>query len=332
MGNRKTLLSILMTVIMASVAIAKNPLNYYSNKAEEAIGAGRFEDALDYARQEITDYADNPNGYYQAALSLFALYQPGQALSMVNKAIELSKKDKDLKVKNYRLKAEILTNNGDSIGALKTIEEGLKVNSKNIDLLITHATLLMGKDNIKASKDLELIKKIDPTNPMSYIYSAYIFALENKFKEALDEVTRGIQLDESLAYSYALRANFLKELGYTPDWIKDCIRSLELENELKDNSAFVLLYDNDDDNIRNFIVEEIEKARTKTNGLYPLEGILLYGWNKYSDASQIYQEIIDLGLDDALTYYLLADIKKKLNYPLDAYAIASNGLNKYPNH
>ena len=55
------LISLLVSVISL---LAKNPLNYYASKAEEALSIGRYDDALDYARQEIIDYESNPNGYY----------------------------------------------------------------------------------------------------------------------------------------------------------------------------------------------------------------------------------------------------------------------------
>lgn len=150
---------------------AKKPLNYYANKAEEALSAGRYEDALDYARQEIIDYEKNPNGYYQAAISLYTLQQPGQALTMLNKALETSKKDKLLAAQCYLFKSGLLKEMGDTIQAINALNDGLKLDGKNVDLLVERASTLIGSDNKTALKDLQKIKKLPPViHAASYIW------------------------------------------------------------------------------------------------------------------------------------------------------------------
>ncbi|MGM9816025.1 MAG: hypothetical protein ACI304_03080, partial [Lepagella sp.] len=77
----KYFVTALLIALSATLIEAKYPMNYYTNKAEESIVAGDYNDALYYAKQEIIDYDGNPKGYQQAAISLYCLEQPGQQKS-----------------------------------------------------------------------------------------------------------------------------------------------------------------------------------------------------------------------------------------------------------
>lgn len=322
--------ALLLAVLSAFVAVsAKNPLNYYANKAEESLSAGRYEDALDYARQEIIDYEGNPNGYYQAAISLYTLQQPGQALSMLNKALERAKKDKPLAAQCCLAKADLLKEMGDTIQAINALNDGIKLDGKNVDLLVERASTLIGSDNKTALKDLQKIKKLASSDPRGYIYMAYLLVDEKNYKDALDEVTRAIALDNSMDYSYGLRGLILQKLGYSPDWIRDCLKSYDLDNE--SSLGIILLASEEDANVREQIINEIETKRTSLNGYYKLEADLLYTWKLFSLAGKAYEEMINLGLADATTYYYLGDCQKRLGFVIDAYATASQGLDKFPN-
>lgn len=320
------LISFLVPVISL---LAKNPLNYYASKAEEALSMGRYEDALDYARQEIIDYDKNPNGYYQAAISLYTLQQPGQALSMLDKALERAKKDKHLAAQCYLAKTGLLKEMGDTIQAINALNDGIKLDGKNVDLLVERASTLIGSDNKTALKDLQKIKKLASSDPRGYIYMAYLLVDEENYKDALDEITRAIALDNSMAYSYGLRGLILQKLGYSPDWIRDCLKSYDLDNE--SSLGVILLASEEDANVREQIINEIETKRTSLNGYYKLEADLLYTWNAFPLAGKAYEEMINLGLADAMTYYYLGDCQKRLGFVIDAYATASQGLDKYPN-
>lgn len=321
---------IILFSFLASITslLAKNPLNYYANKAEEALSMGRYEDALDYARQEIIDYESNSNGYYQAALSLYALRQPGQSLSMINNAIDRSKKNKPFAAQCYLVKADLLNEMGDTIQAINALNDGLKLDGKNIDLLVERASALIGTDNKTSLKDLQKIKKLAPGDPRGYIYMAYLLVVEENYKDALDEITIAIAIDNNTSYSYGLRGLILQNLGYSPDWIKDCLKSYDLDKESSLGSA--LLATEENANVRELIINEIERNRTSLNGYYKLEADLLYSWNALLPAGIAYEEMINLGLADATTYFYLADCQKRLGFPMDAYVTASQGLDKYP--
>lgn len=326
---KQRIIILISFLVSVTSLLAKNPLNYFANKAEEALSIGRYEDALDYAQQEISDYDSNPNGYYQAAISLYTLQQPGQALSMLNKALERTKKNKPLAVQCYIAKAGLLKEMGDTIQAINALNDGIKLDGKNVDLLVERASTLIGSDNKTALKDLQKIKKLASSDPRGYIYMAYLLVDEENYKDALDEITRAIALDNSMAYSYGLRGLILQKLGYSPDWIKDCLKSYDLDNE--SSLGVILLASEEDANVREQIINEIETKRTSLNGYYKLEADLLYTWNAFPLAGKAYEEMINLGLADAMTYYYLGDCQKRLGFVIDAYATASQGLDKYPN-
>lgn len=319
---------IALIAISALSSGAKNPKGYYAHKAEEALYYGRYEDALDYARQEIIDYENNPNGYYQAAISLYALQQPGQSLSLMNKAIEKAKKDKHLAANYYLVKADLLKEMGDSVQYLKALNDGLKADKNNVDLLVERGSFFSGSDNKSALKDLQKVKKLAPYDPRGYYRTSWLYTSEGKYKEALDEVTKAISLDNSDSNSYTLRGLILQQLGYSPDWIQDCLKSFELDNESRIGVA--LLADAKDSNVREQIINEIERRRTPSNGFYLLEANLLYTWDALVLAGKTYQEIINLGIATLETYYYLADCQKQLNCIIDAYTTASIGLDKFP--
>lgn len=327
---RKLIIISLLLCSCVNFIDAKKPYNYYANKAEESISNQRFEDALDYARQEITDYADNPNGYLQASFSLYALDKPGQSLSMVDKAIEKSKKNKEFAPRCFLFKSSLLKEMGDSVQSIAALNDGLKIDGNNVDLLIERALRLINSDKKSALKDLQKVKKLAPDNPQGYAYTAYIYTTESNYNDALDEITRSIALDNTEPYNYGLRGLILKQLGQSPDWIRDCLKNYELDPEA--TFGVGLLANADSPDTREQIINEIEQKRTTTNGLYQLEADLLYTWGIPILAGKVYEEMINLGMDSADTYTSLADCQQSSGFLMDAYITVSNGLDKYPDN
>lgn len=308
--------------------LAKNPQDYSSQKAEESISLGRYDEALGYARQEIADYDANPNGYYQAALCHYALQQPGQALSMLNIAIGKAKKNKPIAAKCYLAKAQILNGLNDSIQALDALDKGLKVDGKNVDLLAERVLMLMGHDNKGAEKDLQKMKKLAPTDERAWAYTAYLRTLDGRFSEALDEVNRAIEINGRDQYSYGLRSGILRELGRSPEWIDDCLRSYELAGAESLGMANLMV--ETDAATRKQIIDRIESKRSLSNDYHIIEGALLYMWRDYEAAAKLYEEVIAMGRGSKDIYFGLAACQKELERFFEAYTTASNGLTLFP--
>lgn len=329
MRMRKSLLPILLVLFAASAALAKQQMNYYADKAEKALASQQYDDALDYARQEIADYEKNPQGYWQAAASLYALDRKSEALAMLDKAIKHAKKDKPLAVNCYQAKSQIYVEMGDTVQAIKALSAGLKADSKNKDLLLQRAWLQANTDMKKALKDLEKAKNLYPGDAAPFVHTARIYYNQNNLSVALAEINSAIERDRTSAYNYRLRAVIEKELGHTTDFIKDCLNTGKYEqgDEVGIGTAMLMLCDTDE--LRNEIIAEIEKVRTASNGYYQLEAALLYYWGHYPSASSIYKEIINLGIDDANTYSYLADCQRNMDEELEAYTTVSKGLDKY---
>ncbi|MCH5224893.1 MAG: tetratricopeptide repeat protein [Muribaculaceae bacterium] len=326
----KRIIILHLLAFQAIFSFANMPFNFYGQKAEEAFGVGAVEDALDYAREEMKDYPDNPNGYFQAALSLYYLNQPGQALSLINRAIEKTKKDKSLGARCYLLKADLLKEAGDQDLTIQALADGLKLDSKNIDLLLEHAYSITISNPKGALKELQQAKKIAPNDPRVYASTAYLYTTQENYKEALDEVTRAIALNNTSAYNYGLRGSILKTLGYSPDWIQDCLQSIILSDY--NSLGAVMLASPNDEATREEIYREIERTRSPSNGYYQIEADLLSTWGLYEEAERVYQEIIDLGIADESTYFYLADAQKRIGKLLDSYTSVSKGLSVYPNN
>ncbi len=329
MRMRKVLLPFLLMLFAASAALAKQQMNYYADKAEKALASQQYDDALDYARQEIADYEKNPQGYWQAAVSLYALDRKSEALAMLDKAIKHAKKDKPLAVDCYLSKSQIYEEMGDTVQAIKALSAGLKADSKNEGLLLQRAWLQVNTDMKKALKDLEKAKKLYPDDAAPFVYTARIYYNQNNFSVALDEINSAIERDNTSAYNYRMRAVIEYQLGHTTDFIKDCLNIGKYEEGDQVGIGTAMLANCESDELRNEIIAEIEKVRTASNGYYQLEADLLYHWGLYSSARGIYEEIINLGIDNANTYCWLANCQNNLGDDIDAYTTVSKGLDKY---
>lgn len=265
---KKATIIALFALIAVFTIHAAQPMDFYAKKAEEAIAEGRYRDALDYANQEITDYEKNPNGYLQAAVSLYYLNQPGQALSMLDKAISKSKKDKKIAGDCYHYKYRLLNELGDTVQALKTLDQGLKADGKNIDLLLARGKEMISRDRKASLKDLSKAKKLAPQDFRPYAHLALLYTAEKKFPEALVEIDKAIELNGSQSYRYAVKGYFLKEMGRSPEWIQACLKSFGIDGT--DSLGFTLLMGESGADARDAIIREIESRRTPDNVKGPL--------------------------------------------------------------
>lgn len=325
---KKATIIALFALIAVFTIHAAQPMDFYAKKAEEAIAEGRYRDALDYANQEITDYEKNPNGYLQAAVSLYYLNQPGQALSMLDKAISKSKKDKKIAGDCYHYKYRLLNELGDTVQALKTLDQGLKADGKNIDLLLARGKEMISRDRKASLKDLSKAKKLAPQDFRPYAHLALLYTAEKKFPEALVEIDKAIELNGSQSYRYAVKGYFLKEMGRSPEWIQACLKSYGLDGN--NSVGYALLMQESDTDAREEIIREIENNRTQNNGLYSLESDLLYEWNDIERTLAVCNDMIKQGIGDAETYYRVAYCQERAESPLDAYLTACKGLDAYP--
>lgn len=325
---KKSTIIALFALIAVFATHAAQPMDFYARKAEEAIAEGRYRDALDYANQEITDYEKNPNGYLQAAVSFYFLNEPGRALSMLDKAIAKSKKDKIMAGDCYHHKYWLLNGLGDTVQALKTLDQGLKADGKNVDLLLARGSEMISRDKKASLKDLSKAKKLAPQDFRPYAYLASLYTAEKKFPEALVEIDKAIELDGSQSYSYALKGYILKDMGCSPEWIQACLKSYGLDGN--NSVGYALLMQESDTDAREEIIREIENNRTQNNGLYPLESDLLYGWNDIERTLAVCNDMIKQGIGDADTYYRVAYCQERAESPLDAYLTACKGLDAYP--
>lgn len=132
-----------------------------------------------------------------------------------------------------------------------------------------------------------------------------------------------------MSYSYGLRGLILQQLGQSPYWIRDCLKSYELDPDAAVGLSNIVGVQ--DEKVREQIIEEIERERSPSNGYYKLEADLLYTWNAYDRAAKTYKDMIGLGLAKPETYYYLSDCQERLGNPIDAYSTASEGLDKFPN-
>lgn len=327
----KNVLRALLIFLFSGIALSINaaPFNYYAQKAEECLNNGEFQDAYDYAAAEINDYPDNPNGYLQLSLALWALNEPGNALSTLNKAIEHAKKDKDIRVYCYNLKGKYLEKLDETSEAVKAYDEGLKIDPKNLDLLIARGIALTSLKPEDSLKDFQKAVKLYPDNPTGYFYVAYWYNSKNEFQKAFEEINKAISLDKTQSHSYALRGNIEKSLGMSPEWIEDSFTGIELDPE--DNLSLLNFSNVPDEKDRKRIIEEFKKRMD----VYPelgekLAGLLEY-WGEPEGAAEIYEEMIRKGDVTADIYCYLAQIQDSNGDKFKAYVTASKGLSVFPN-
>lgn len=316
----------LITFFSIFTSLSAAPFNYYAQRAEELLNEGKYLDAYDYAHQEIIDYPDNPNGYYMASQALFILNQRGEAISMIDKAIDKAKKDKKLLPGYYQIKADLYENAGDTVQALQALNSGLKIDSKNIDLLIQRGSLLMTSDPKASLADLNKVEKLDPNRANIYILKALVYFDMEKGEEALNQIDKAIALNprDYLGYSYAVRAAIKKNLLNSPDWLNDAIISIKYDGNK--GYGVNVLADCKTEEEKLEVLKALEEIVNEVPEAITLQADLVYNWGNFLVAAKGYETIIEKEMADESTYYKLADCQYRLNFKLDAYDTATKGL------
>lgn len=100
---KKLLLPLLFLILIPLSVFAKGKSiepDYYATRAIEELSLGNYESAMERAYYSIREDENNPWGHYLLAYCARYLEKPGIALSEIEKAIPLAKKDKSLQAES----------------------------------------------------------------------------------------------------------------------------------------------------------------------------------------------------------------------------------------
>ena len=196
------------------------------DKARDAYGEGRFDDALRLFADGIKDARYKADLRIERGRLFFQLNQPDSALAELTKALEEERKtDKKDLVYLYNSK-EVLDISiglaqqrlGNSAAAKEAFGQALQ---ENLSYFPAHLQLaymaLEAKDTTTALSEMDLAVQIrgdDPT--LRYLYG-YSLAISGKYKDAEVQLRKAIELDPVFALSYNELGEVLDKEGRSSD-------------------------------------------------------------------------------------------------------------------
>lgn len=115
---------------------------------------------------------------------------------------------------------------------------------------------------------------------------------------------------EATSELYARRGVLRHQLGQSPEWIDDCIRSYMFD-DIADEGVGELVAVTDSLG-RELIISRFELLGGGSADLLSLEAAILHGWGMYDRALVIYDGLVDSGVADEDIYYWYNDCKYRL--------------------
>jgi tetratricopeptide (TPR) repeat protein len=175
-------------------SLAISLYNQGSEKFESKDYAGAlqsFETQIKITESDIYVGAVDTGMYYNAGLAAVNSAKYAEAIKYFQKCVDM----KYLGITPYFQMSEAYVSLGDTAKAESTLQ-GLSSkfpNDKNVTLQLIDLYIKSGK-NEEAQKYIKVAKEADPNNYSLYFASGIIFLNQNKYDEAIPELTKSIEL------------------------------------------------------------------------------------------------------------------------------------------
>lgn len=196
-------------------------------KSQISIGQNDYEMALLHLEKYIGGKS-NPKNHYAYFNAAYCYYQLGQfdnALKYYKEYSSLNPTDKEA----YLNIAYLFGYMGNSDSAIKYYDKVLMIDSTNYNALYNRSVENQIQKRFKqAAEDLELLKQYYPDDFNVVMDLAKIRIKEKKYFNAINELTRAIQIDSSNAEAYFLRGQCFIELARTHSACVDFQKAGEL--------------------------------------------------------------------------------------------------------
>lgn len=224
----------------------------YWNRGQYLRGQGKFDPALKDYTQAITMNPKNPELYNSRGKTYFDMGTSGkygnQSTDFVKKAIDDYTNGLSQQGVKPKTRAEILINRGAAFGAvnqfdnaLRDLNEGLGIDSTNkngyFNRSIAFFTL---KQYDNALADYQRYLRYDPNNANIWYESGMLLRATNKNNEAINNLTKAIQLNPKFGVAYLERARAYLQSGNRASAQQDYQRASQLGEKTTDIDARLL--------------------------------------------------------------------------------------------
>jgi tetratricopeptide (TPR) repeat protein len=199
---------------MSSTEIAQN----YLTQAQILLDAKNFNAGINFIKKSLQLNAENAYAYYLLAIAFYNTNQPKAARLEIEHALKLNpdsdpildmaatialsqKRFKDAKQyidralaidhqvsEYYHTLAILYSETKKKKLILPTLEDGLRQNPENLDILAEIARYYYNKESLdnfkKAQTYISRVLKIDPQHELANVLQGYLFLFDNKIEEA----------------------------------------------------------------------------------------------------------------------------------------------------
>ncbi len=265
----------------------------YSIKARFLAKIEQFESALQNINKAIEFHPNYPDHMLFKAVILLNLEKYDDALLIAEKFFE---KEEELGYHNF--KSNVLLSKGDIDGAIEELEQAIKEDPMDINLLHNKVYLLIRKE--KLDEALELIfelRKIYPNDAGLYSFEGEIYTYKNQFKKALKIYDIVIKLDPSDYLSFGAKGAILhNNLNDSEEALINVNKGLDIKPYAKDllyNKIIIL------DNLKKF--DDAIDVANKALELYAsnlefidLKANILVELDRIDDSTELVKKLIKI--------------------------------------
>jgi len=215
----------------------------------------------------------------------------------------------------YLLRAQLRYQNGDASGAAEDADAYLNLGGQDREMLSTAASICELGGNLENA--VEAFNRMlrgeaeDSEKALAYAERGRVKYLLGQNEEAVDDINRARQLDESVltGVHYAIVGLYAYDTGDYANSREDFLKAARLSEdgnaEYYEQAILCGYLSEDFDFIRQTIAEARKKNMMTANSLL-IEGILLFSEERYEDAEAALTECLDKGTIVTGVYYYRA--------------------------
>lgn len=213
----------------SAIMINPSAYLYYQSKAFAFHQLGKYEEAILCIDEGIKK---NPeDGYFFHSRALIHYYNGAfkRSINDDNRAMALAGNDQELKMRVLINRSSPKTYLKDYAGAIKDLENALKLDSKSVEATLNLGTtyMVMGEYDL-AMKYFTIADKFKPNDFGVLTNLGFLFTETKQYKKAIGVLNKSIEIKPDLAESYNNRGFAYLKLNQLEAAEKDIDKSIEI--------------------------------------------------------------------------------------------------------